>query len=112
MSEKTEGFMRITALLGLLLFMSLMSVAVARADFIVVQEEEQTHPGGTNKSKITTMIKGSMIRIDREFPPMTTLINHATGKTTGLFRFDKTYNETSPSQEKEALEGIADRLKQ
>jgi uncharacterized protein DUF4412 len=98
------------SIIGFLLLTAVASVAYA--DMTIVEQEEQTHPGGTNKSKVTLMIKGSMVRMDREFPPSSTIIDHSTGKSIGLFHYKKTYVESSASQEKEALEGIADSLKQ
>ena len=83
-----------------------------RADTIIVQEDEQVHPGGTNKATVTMKLKGQKSRMDRGFPPISNIRDLASDETIVLFHPQKTYRKVSASQQKESLETVVNSLKQ
>jgi len=103
--------MRKSSTIALLFFIFTTS---AFADLTVVQEEEQVHPGGTNKLRQTVKIKKSKIRIDMDIPvyPTSVITDRASGWGATLIHKEKKYIEGSPAGTKEDYEMIVDRMRE
>jgi hypothetical protein len=90
--------------------LSLFFVAAGSADLLIMQEQEQLYIGGTNRMKTTIKVKGKKVRVDLDFPPMSTVNDQATGNTIFISHYDKTYQEVTLGKMKESAEEVAENL--